>query len=241
MHRLLKIPVWCRFQSASAMLLIFFAAWGAQTLGSPFFTLLLEKLLPGADQTLLAWTAILTATLLGIVILLDLWKKLSPKKIPDIRPLRKNGWKLAFLGFIIAVLGSGILGSIWQLLLDFARIPYETEQDITEIFRNSSLYGRLLIGFTAVLVIPFFEELLFRRTLFCFFSRWGVLPAILLTSVIFGVAHCFLLGTPSLCWIGLSFQMVYLYSRNILVSTAAHGILNCGALLLALSPQAFTP
>lgn len=231
MRRIFLPPLWSRELSPAALLTLFLLGLGGQILSSALFSHLLSVLFPQMEQMAVVWLAVLLSEVLGIVFLLAAWRNLLPGKIPDMRPMDKRMWKLTFAAFIIAVTGSGVLGGFWQSFLDLTGIPYSDEQDVTEMFRSSSLYGKLLIGFTAVLIVPFFEELLFRRTLYALFVRWGNVAAIVLASLIFGAAHGFLLGTPSLCWIGLVFQVFYLYSRNIWVSTAAHAILNFTALL----------
>ena len=233
MRRILLSPIWSRGLLLRELFLVILLAWGGQTLAVP----LVESILPLSDETLRVWSAILISEIFGIGILLAGWHYLRPGKWTDCRWLTKSEWKLVLLGFGIAVLGSGVLGDLWKTVLDIFEIPYDEEQPIVDMFRRSAWGGKLLVAITAVLVVPFFEEVLFRKTIFAFFARWGNILAIVITSFIFGAVHFFLLGFPSLCWIGLVFQVIYLRSRNIMVSTAAHGLLNLCALAAAFFPS----
>lgn len=239
MRRILLPPLWCRDLNRWQLISLFLLAWGGQFVSSQ---LLMGAFLAAAGEDnhiFLTWCAVLLSEILGIVILLAGWKNFLGRNRMDMRLMRSKEWKLALLGLGIAVLGSGALSAEWEFVLEFFDIPYSEEQEVVDMFRNSGVYGKILIGFTAVAVVPFFEELLFRRTLFAFFARWGNLTAMILTSVIFGAVHFFLLGLPALCWLGFVFQALYLRSRNVFVSTAAHAMLNFCALFVALLQTIF--
>jgi len=91
----------------------------------------------------------------------------------------------------------------------------------------------LLIFFvTAAIAAPLFEEILFRGFLLPSLTRympiWG---AIVLSSVIFAVAHLSLSEVLPLTILGMVLGFVYTRSRNLLASMLLHGLWNSGTLV----------
>jgi membrane protease YdiL (CAAX protease family) len=81
-----------------------------------------------------------------------------------------------------------------------------------------------LMMFTVLVVAPVTEEFIFRGILLHRWGiKWGVRPAILLTSVLFGVLHSNLVG---LFVFGLVMALLYLSSRSLLVPIVAHSMNN---------------
>ena len=91
----------------------------------------------------------------------------------------------------------------------------------------------ILVAVLVALVIPAVEELVFRRLLYGLFRPLGGVVALGLTATLFGCVHFFLLGLPSLIFMGVVFQIAFLTSRNLLVPFMIHMIIN-GAVLLML-------
>lgn len=105
--------------------------------------------------------------------------------------------------------------------------------------------GRILLFACSCLATAAFEELFFRGLLFTRLLRRGrgVLPALLLSSAIFGVAHLFNLAAgasapETLLQVGYSFlvgcaaALLYLFSRSIAVPVLFHALYNFGGLLV---------
>ena len=91
------------------------------------------------------------------------------------------------VGLFVAMIGAGILIFIAQKILP--GIDWEQEQDVG--FNMLLTVGDYLFAFFALVVAaPFCEEVLFRGWLYGKLrGRMSALPAILITSVAFGVAH----------------------------------------------------
>ncbi|MBE9158678.1 CPBP family intramembrane metalloprotease [Nodosilinea sp. LEGE 06152] len=100
------------------------------------------------------------------------------------------------------------------------------------------LYNALML-FSVVVVAPITEEFIFRGVLLHRWGvKWGVRPAIVLTSVLFGVLHSNLIG---LFVFGVVMSLLYLSTRSLLVPMAAHAINNAiasGVDFLATQPTA---
>ncbi|MBD2109468.1 type II CAAX endopeptidase family protein [Nodosilinea sp. FACHB-13] len=88
---------------------------------------------------------------------------------------------------------------------------------------DPSLYNGLML-FSVLVVAPITEEFIFRGVLLHRWGmKWGVRPAIVLTSVLFGVLHSNLIG---LFVFGVVMSLLYLSTRSLLVPMAAHAINN---------------
>lgn len=90
----------------------------------------------------------------------------------------------------------------------------------------------IIFFFTASVAAPVFEELIFRGfllpSLTRYFPVWG---AILLSSLVFAIAHLSLSEVLPLTVLGIMMGFVYTRSRNILASMLLHSLWNGGTLL----------
>ena len=85
---------------------------------------------------------------------------------------------------------------------------------------------------TAAIAAPIFEEILFRGfllpSLTRYFPTWG---AIVLSSLIFAIAHLSLSEVLPLTVLGMTLGFVYARSGNLLSSMLLHSLWNSGTLL----------
>jgi membrane protease YdiL (CAAX protease family) len=90
----------------------------------------------------------------------------------------------------------------------------------------SYAYGILIEVLAAVTVIafaPVCEELFFRGFLFPGLARgWGVVPAIIISGVLFGAAHLLYKSFIPIAGVGIVFAFAYYRSGNILSTMLAH-------------------
>lgn len=85
------------------------------------------------------------------------------------------------------------------------------------------LYNGLML-LSALVVAPITEEFLFRGVLLHRWgTKWGIRPAIVLTSIFFGVLHSNLVG---LFVFGVVMSLLYLRTRSLLVPMLAHALNN---------------
>ncbi len=155
-------------------------------------------------------------------------------RIVGIRRLRRRDW-IGIPGYVLLI---GVLEWVvslpWRSLLDALRIPYAVNQEVVTYIRDAWLHHPALFGvafLTLVVLTPWVEELLFRRLLFGVLRPFGGIAATVLTALLFGGVHFFLLGFPALTLMGLVFQWSYLRSRNLLISVAIHTLVNLIALV----------
>jgi membrane protease YdiL (CAAX protease family) len=90
--------------------------------------------------------------------------------------------------------------------------------------------------FTAVIAAPLFEEFLFRGFLLPSLTRYlPVSGAILLSSLLFAVAHLSLSEILPLTTLGIVLGVVYTRSRNLLAPMLVHSLWNSGTLFSCFS------
>ncbi|WP_439566586.1 lysostaphin resistance A-like protein, partial [Gloeocapsopsis crepidinum] len=86
--------------------------------------------------------------------------------------------------------------------------------------------------FTAAIAAPIFEELLFRGFLLPSLTRYvSVWGAIVLSSLLFAVAHLSVAEILPLTVLGMVLGVVYTRSRNLLAPMLLHSLWNSGTLL----------
>ena len=94
----------------------------------------------------------------------------------------------------------------------------------------------LFSAITSIFLAPVIEELIFRGVLFNRMKiRIGIVPAMLLSSLLFAVGHDFG-GIMSAFLFGLCMCILYLKTDNILIPMAVHFINNAVATLIDLTP-----
>lgn len=160
-------------------------------------------------------------------------KRLLAAKL-GIRPVTRRDWKVIGICVAANLLLCGPVTEVWELLLDFCRIPHADKQELAQIIAGGSpiQIGLILIG--AVIVAPVVEEITFRRALFGILRPLGAWPAILITCALFSLVHLFLLGIPGLFLLGFLFLYAYLRTRNLASAILLHMAVNLIAAAAAL-------
>jgi len=93
----------------------------------------------------------------------------------------------------------------------------------------------VLFFLVAGIIGPFAEEILFRGIIYGFFRRWGVLAALILSSVIFVLAHATLSGIPVPQIIGgIIFAIAYEREGSLIVPITIHVLGNMAIFTLSL-------
>ncbi len=157
---------------------------------------------------------------------------LNPKTIP-------RDFAAAFLNLLAAmpaVIGAIILTTIIGKLLLGDKFQMPKHDELKQIIEFSQWHLRALIVFTAVIVVPAYEELMFRgmlQTLFRSYIRpW---PAIFLASFIFIICH----ENPEhwLALFALSICLGYTYEKSgsLLRPIFVHMLFNAMSVLAALN------
>jgi hypothetical protein len=103
----------------------------------------------------------------------------------------------------------------------------DTSSPITTLLLSASTRGKILVFAVSVFIAPIVEEIVFRRVFFTFINRlFGVLPALLITSFVFGVLHGGIVQLIPLMILGIALQMLYLKHNSLYPSILLHSIHN---------------
>lgn len=127
-------------------------------------------------------------------------------------------WPLAL---VIAVTGSAFtIAWSWgaeRCGFEFALPP------TVEIMRNGSIWQVAGLSFSALAAAPLFEEIFFRKAL-CGVLRTqcGVIPAALITAVVFAAMHFNWQQLPGLMFFSLVWQWCYYRSQSLLTAVILH-------------------
>jgi membrane protease YdiL (CAAX protease family) len=139
-------------------------------------------------------------------------------------------------GFVLALLGSGVLGAIQEQLFS---IEVTEQEAITTLVEEGDTFDLMLLTISAVVLAPISEELLFRHM---FFRRLlhgaGPTLAWILPALAFSLFHFNLPGLVIYVWLGLVFAAAYLFSGRLWVAMAVHASYNAaGVVLLLWAPE----
>lgn len=130
--------------------------------------------------------------------------------------------------FLFTCLISGL-----DLLMGFYDSSWVTGFDIDSVDVSAGAF--LLSATASIIFAPILEELVFRGVLFNRLKiRIGIIPAMLISSFLFGIGHDFG-GITSAFLFGLCMCILYLKTDNILVPMSVHFINNVVATILELT------
>ena len=158
---------------------------------------------------------------------------LNPKTIP-------RDFVAAFLNLLAimpVVLGAIILTTIIGKLIFGDKFKMPQHEELKQIIAYSQWQVRALIVFTAVVVVPFVEELIFRGMIQTVLRSYIVRPwpAIFVTSLVFVVFH----ANPEhwLALFALSLCLGYTYEKSgsLFRSIFVHALFNAMSVLAALN------
>ncbi len=136
-------------------------------------------------------------------------------------------------------------GAALALVVQFANVVVPPPEKLPFDRLFSSQTAAWLIIATSLLVAPLVEELVFRGYIYTLLERlWGVLPAVLLSGILFGSIHFSQLSPGYfqvflLCVVGLTFSWIRARTGTVLASVLAHLGYNATISLLFLSSQQF--
>jgi uncharacterized protein len=134
------------------------------------------------------------------------------------------GWRSAIGMILLLIVAFILLDAVWSSVLH----P-EKEKLLKQLGSNES--GLLLVlsaGLTCV-VAPMCEEFLFRATIFTALRSWGMLPAALITGLVFGGVHATSAPIADLLplgALGFGLCLLYRYSGSLYPGMAAHSLNN---------------
>jgi membrane protease YdiL (CAAX protease family) len=171
--------------------------------------------------------------MLGVLLLITIG--LPKRELFGLR--RPASWKravgLAALALVLIYVGSLVYTGVLSLLGDFD--PTE-EQGLVPDGWDSSRAAPFVAFFLAVtLLAPVVEELTYRGLGFSLVRPWGVVVAVVVTGLLFGLTHGLLIGLPVLAFFGLVVGWLRAKTDSVYPGMLLHATFNAVALLVAVS------
>ncbi|NEP10754.1 MAG: CPBP family intramembrane metalloprotease [Symploca sp. SIO2C1] len=147
------------------------------------------------------------------------------------------GW-LPTLGIVITILLFSLgSGQLLFYILSFVAPEWVESVLSDKNFLSTSenidtILNNILTVITVVVVARVTEELLFRGILLHrWTAKWGIIPALLLSSLLFGILHVNIIG---LFVFGLMMALLYLKTRTLIVPIVCHSLNNLAAVGIGL-------
>jgi hypothetical protein len=156
--------------------------------------------------------------------------------------LRWEGWKKVFWMAPLFVFGMMALVSL-QLGLGWkewteGRFGANPQSSVTMLQESKDLALLLVVAFSAVVIAPLTEEVIFRGYLYPvvkrFTDRWF---AALFTGVLFGVIHFNVFSLPTLTVIGVVLVILYEKTGSLWITIACHAAFNATTVGANLVPR----
>ncbi|MCI5779875.1 MAG: CPBP family intramembrane metalloprotease [Lentisphaeria bacterium] len=149
-----------------------------------------------------------------------------PLRSSGIRPLSlRTAFQCAWYT-VWLILFSSIAVAAAKLLLRKCGVPFPERQPLAETISGSPVADAVLLFLAVCVLIPFVEEVLFRRLIFRAWHKAHPGSAWLGTSLLFAAVHGYLPGLPGLFILGCGFQYLYLRHRNLAAAILAHSLVN---------------
>ncbi|MFE7376760.1 CPBP family intramembrane glutamic endopeptidase [Bacillus cereus] len=180
------------------------------------------------------YSGTLTGLTIAIVLVLGVYfMVLRPKKLSwsevGIRSFSIKSWKFILLLTIMLLVGDVIV----MVLTSFIGNSYENSK--TEAIQQSVNFFTVLIAFvSAAIISPIYEEIFYRGFLYRWLrTRFGMIGAILLSSLIFTIVHIPTYNAMPVNFLsGIVFAWAYERTNSIWPSVIIHGLTNGIMILL---------
>lgn len=144
--------------------------------------------------------------------------------------------KKQILDTVILSLGSKLFIGILTIIIFsafFSQFGTEASDSIVQSIKMS--FGNILAG---VIIIPIYEEIVFRGICMEFLrKRVGIIATILTQAIIFGIYHGNMYQFTNASLVGILFGLLVLYTDSIYASIIGHIIYNGTTMLLSVFPE----
>jgi membrane protease YdiL (CAAX protease family) len=149
----------------------------------------------------------------------------SPRLLLNLMPASWSVVALAALAGAALTFPLGEVDNLWQLVLPASEAE---AQLMVSIHAPASAFERVFIILSLVAAAATGEELLFRGMLWRWLEdSWGKVAALVVTSLVFGLAHVYLWRTiPLIVPVGFLLGWLVLRSGSVASSMAAHAAFN---------------
>lgn len=161
----------------------------------------------------------------------------TEKSFTEIMGLKN--WKTSYFlyAFVIEIILFPLMALIilsFGILLAKAGITAKAPP-VMELMRNCSWQSFAIIAFSAAIIAPLSEELIFRRVFYGFLSsRMSPVSAAVLVSALFAGIHQSILQFPALFLLGLILQFLYVRFKSLYPSIILHALQNSISISLLL-------
>lgn len=146
--------------------------------------------------------------------------------------LRRTSWRWIGLGVVAGIVGLVTSVGVAAAYIAITGDTSDLRPDLSAGASGSGVQVALFLALGAVLV-PFVEELFFRGLLFGALRRHGFVVAVLVSSLLFGLAHGLSVALVGAALFGALTAVLYERSRSIWPAVAAHVTNNAIALTAA--------
>ncbi|EQK39616.1 CAAX protease self-immunity family protein [[Clostridium] bifermentans ATCC 19299] len=142
----------------------------------------------------------------------DVFKKIKLNEVINI----------SLLGVGLSVCGSILAGELTEVFPSYVNVANQL---------SVKSLDQMII---TILIIPIFEEIIFRRIIFGYLKEnYTVVYAIIVQALIFGIAHGNIVQGICAFLIGIVLAIIYMYCDSLVGSMILHMVLNlCGTLII---------
>ena len=225
-RRFTRIP-WRSELPWPLLLFALFGSFGAAMLGATVGAVIGGVLKLGQPAVMMLTMAGQCVELPALLLIAGVWP--PPGRLCGklgLRPPKWRDFRAALIGLAALLPVSSVAAALWQMLLESLDIDFQEKQDLLVAVADASLPVLVGMGVCVIIVVPVCEEIFFRRLLFGLLRPLGAWAAVAGGAALFSAAHLFLLGAPSLFLMGVAFQLVYLWRRNLAASMLMHAFVN---------------
>ncbi|MBY5774998.1 CPBP family intramembrane metalloprotease [Rhizobium leguminosarum] len=183
---------------------------------------LLMGLLPSSDPVLLG---VVGSTVGGFVCVGAFAASYSLR----IRNLRPFGFKRVSPRWLLTAAGMGIVGYGLNLIIQFTYLAWfgaNDPQGILHAAARGGLMPFLLSFLGGAIFTPFGEEILFRDVVANALNRYGVFAGVVLSSIIFGLAHGVSVILPVAIMVGLLSAILFRATGSVWPAVILHCVYN---------------
>ena len=192
-----------------------------------------QPFLNGGELTIelsVALTALEAAALIGGVYFLGLRRKGLPWSAVGVQDPRPRWYTYSFLIGLAVIPISGLIALLVQQLLG---LPAENPQLPFLAPGGYSTFGAIGMFIFGGLIVPFAEELLFRGVLYLWLrQRFGIWPAVLVSSLVFGILHGEVSIGVAAAFLGIVLAWAYEKSQSLWSPVIIHVVNNAAKILL---------
>ncbi|MET4207324.1 membrane protease YdiL (CAAX protease family) [Bradyrhizobium sp. LA2.1] len=146
-----------------------------------------------------------------------------------IRALRPFGFKPVPSRWLVTAVGAGIVGYGLNLIIQFTYLAWFGSSDPQGILHAAARGGPLpfLLSFLGgAIFTPFGEEILFRGVVANALNRYGAFAGVVLSSIIFGLAHGVSVILPVAVMVGILSATLFRATGSLWPSVVLHCVYN---------------